>query len=167
VIHEPIKEEDLMAATSASTKEPFNLSEQRGLFRFHVYPIANTNVQQSFKAWFITWPPMASLASAMTPRVVQFHTREDDFFWQLAHAHRPAAVDVMLHFNMCQTQLAQTNNSMKDFWSTKVASGEFDNRLDMLTSAPRGALTFNGAERIVKVDSIDLGRPKKQVNRAR
>jgi hypothetical protein len=152
VIHGPLKEEDLMAATSASTKEPFNLSEQRGLFRFHVYPIANTNVT-------VLQGIMHHLASdgfsgfSMTPRVVQFLTCEDDFFRQLAHAHRPAAVDVMLHFNMCQTQLAQTNNSMKDFWSTKVASGEFDNRLDMLTSAPRGTLTFNGAERIVKVDS--------------
>jgi hypothetical protein len=152
VIHEPINEEDLMAATSASTKEPFNLSEQRGLLRFHVYPIANTNTT-------VIQGMVHHLASdgfsgfAISPRVIQFHTREDNFFWQLVHAHRPAAVDVMLHFNMCQTQLAQTNNSMKDFWNAKVASGEFDNRLDMLTSAPRGTPTFNGAERIVKVDS--------------
>ncbi len=152
-VHEPLKEEDVMAAITKNTKTPIVLSEPIGLVRFHVFPIVNTKTA-------IVQGIIHHLASdgfsgfSMPPRILQFYHREDNFFWQHTHALRPSAVDVMLHFNACQTQLAQTKNTMKDFWTSKIASGEFDHRLDMLTSMPRGgAPTFNGAERIVKLES--------------
>jgi len=160
VLHEPVKEEELMAVTSANTKTPFNLSLPHGLGRIHIIPVANTNttIIQAI-AHHLACDGFSGFALAT--RFIQFCTRDDNFFWHFTHAMRPAAIDGMIHFNAAQTHLVQSNNSMKEFWTAKVSAGEYDSRLDMLTSLPRGSSpTYNGAERIVKLDSAIWERLK-------
>ena len=153
VMHAPTKEEDIASVTTANTKIPFNIFEPSALIRMHIIPISNSTTT-------IIQGIMHHLAGdglcgfMLSPRVIQFYSDDDGFYWHYAHSLRQLNTEIMLHHYAHQTSLAESDNPAKRFWISKIAAGEFDTRLDTFTSLPRGSSpTFNGGERVVKLDS--------------